>query len=96
VPCAAKPNASSRTSNGGGITIVNSKNGKRVEFSKAILNSLYNPETVTIFFLDEELIIMNATEKSAFPIRTMGARKVIYNAALVHEIQDRYSLDFSN
>jgi len=96
VPCRAKPSISARTSNGGGITIVNCKCGVRIEFSKTILNELDYPEKVSFSFLDDMIIITNNVEDGSFFIRPMGTRKVLYNASLVHEITEKYSLDFTN
>ncbi len=96
VPCAAKPNISTRSGSGGGIAIVNSKNGIRVEFCKTILNMLGNPEKVKFLFLDDCLAIQNSSDNNAFHIRPMGARKVIYSADLVKELTEKYSLDFSD
>lgn len=95
VPCSAKPNNSTRNPNGGGITLVNSKCGVRIEFSKTILNELGNPEKVEFLFTDEDLILKKSTEENAFLLRGMSSRKVIYSAELVHEIIETYSLDFS-
>lgn len=95
VPCSAKPNNSTRNPNGGGITLVNSKCGVRIEFSKTILNALGNPEKVEFQFTDEDLILKKSTEENTLLLRGMSSRKVIYNAELVHEIIDMYSLDFS-
>ena len=96
VPCAAKPNISTRSGSGGGIVIVNSKNGIRVEFCKAILSILGNPERVTFLFLDDSMIIKNSADNNGFHIRPMGVRKVIYSADLVKEVTEKYSLDFSS
>lgn len=90
--CNAKPSISS--SQNGGIRIVNSKNGKRLEFSKRILSALNNPKGIKLLFKNQYLIL-KATEKHGFPLRGQN-QNTIYSAALVAEITDKFSLIFSS
>lgn len=91
IACNAKPSKSS--AQGGGIRIVNSKNGKRLEFSKRILSALNNPKEIKLLFKNQYLIL-TATEKHGFPLKGQN-QNTIYSAALVAEITDKFSLVFS-
>jgi hypothetical protein len=93
-PCNAKPNSVSRGENRGGISIINSKNGKRVEFSKAVSDALGNPEKVNFLFTDDCLIIQASTD-NGFILKTSGGRKLAYSSAIVQEITNKFSMDFS-
>lgn len=93
-PCNAKPNTVSRGENRGGISIINSKNGKRVEFSKAVSDSLGNPEKVNFLFTDDCLIIQASTD-NGFILKTSGSRKFAYSSPIVQEITDKFAMDFS-
>lgn len=91
-PCMAEPSKASARS--GGIRIVNSENGKRLEFSKRILSALNNPKEIKFLFKNHYLIL-EATEKHGFPLKGQK-QNTIYSAALTAEITDKFSLNFSN
>ena len=90
-PCMAEPSKAPAQS--GGIRIINSKNGKRLEFSKKILSALNNPKEITFLFKNHYLIL-EPTEKHGFPLKGQN-QNTIYSAALTDEITDKFSLDFS-
>lgn len=94
-PCNTKPQTSVVRSECGGISIINSNCGKRIEFSKKVLVALGEPENVQLLFNEKYLIIKSA-DQQGFSLKKMGARKVIYSAGLVGEVTGKFSLDFSN
>lgn len=92
-----------RASNGRGesgdgvISVVNSKNGKRVKLSDLILDSLNSPEAVRILTDKEakELMIFRDDKNSEAHI-LKGKMKVntIYSSELVLKITEIFDLDF--
>lgn len=94
-PCNTKPQTSVVRSECGGISIVNSNCGKRIEFSKKVLVALGEPQNVQLLF-NQKYLIIRAADQQGFPLKKMGARKVIYSAGLVGEVTGKFSLDFSN
>jgi len=50
IPCNTRPQASAARGECGGISIINSNCGKRIELSKKVLASLNEPENVQLFF----------------------------------------------
>lgn len=78
----------------GSITLVYHNCGKRIEFSRNVLNMLGNPDYVNISYTDEYLLISSANE--GFALKSMALRKVIYCASLTKEILDHYSIDYEN
>jgi hypothetical protein len=90
-PCMSKP--SKAPTQNGGIRIINSKNGKRLEFSKRILSALNNPKEIKFLFKNQYLVL-ETTEKHGFPLK--GQQNTIFSAALINEIVDKFSLNFDN
>ena len=91
--CNTKPQKSLYRKNCGGISIVNSKCGKRIEFSKSLLTTLNDPENIQVLFNGAYLII-KATDKDGFALKKSGTKKVIYSAELVKEISEKFSINF--
>lgn len=91
IACNAKPSKSS--AQGGGIRIVNCKNGKRIEISQKVLSMLNHPKEIN-FLIKNKYLILTATEKHGFPLKGHN-QNTIYSAALVAEITDKFSLVFS-
>lgn len=85
------------TTEAGVMSIINSKNGKRVTFSKDVINELNNPESVSISFSDESLAVAERlpNNNNQLKIKSIGNKGVVYSAGLVSEITDKYGLDFS-
>ena len=86
------------TTEAGAMSVINSKNGKRVPFSKDVMNELNNPESVSISFSDESLAVAERlpNNNNQLKVKNIGNKGVIYSAGLVSEITDKYGLDFSN
>lgn len=91
-PCTSKPCKPSAQSSG--IRIINCKNGKRIEFSKKILSALNSPEEIRASFQKGYLIIAASTDQQGFPLKGQQ-HNIVYSAALVAEITERFALDFS-
>lgn len=91
-PCTSKPCKPSAQSSG--IRMVNCKNGKRIEFSKKILSALNGPEGIRVLFKKDYLLIVAATDQQGFPLKGQQ-HNIVYSAALVAEITERFALDFS-
>lgn len=83
----------------GGLTIVHSKNGYRLNLSYAkILKHLDDPETVQLAYSDDMLAIGTDLEESLTDYRLSGTtkNKHIYNKQLVKELINHFELDFEN
>lgn len=94
-PCSTKPQAPLAKKGGGGISIINSRCGKRIELNKQIVAALNEPQMVQVFF-DEQHLILVPAEQDGFPLKIKGSKRVIYSAGLVQETANKFSLDFSN
>lgn len=78
----------------GGMTIVLHHNGKRLVFSKRILNKIGNTRRIKFGFAGDYLILIGSNEEG-FLLRNMNKHKVIYNASLIREILDAYGIDYT-
>ncbi len=78
----------------GGMTIVYHHNGKRLVFSKRILNAIGNTPKIKFCFAGEYLILIGSDE-DGFLLRNMNTQKVIYNASLIREILNAYGIDYT-
>ena len=74
----------------GGVTFIYHKNGKRIMFSKRILEMLGNPQRVKFGFVKEYLIII-PSDSEGFLLKKMNKQNVIYNADLIKEVLEYYS-----
>lgn len=81
----------SRGNSEGGLTFVYHKNGKRIAFSKRLLNMIGNPATVSFHFTKDYLIITGGDDE-AFTLKDMSHQKVLYNAPLIVEIFEYYNI----
>lgn len=79
----------------GGVTFVYHKNGKRIVFSKRVLNMLDNPDKIEFGFIEKYLII-SPSDKEGFLLKEMNKQKVIYNALLIKEIFDTYKIEYND
>lgn len=82
----------------GVMSVVNSKNGTRVSWAKQLYQELGQPESIQIGFQKGELIV-GATLGEGFtdyPLTQQGAKQIIYNKQLVHQITDAFELDFED
>ena len=82
----------------GGITLVYHDKGKRVELSNRVVQMFKDPTHIKFFFKDNLLILLsvNEDEDGANLIKSMGTRKVIYNAKLIKEILENFKIDYNS
>ena len=82
----------------GGITLVYHDKGKRVELSNRVVQMFKDPTHIKFFFKDNLLILLsvNEDEDGANLIKSMGTRKVIYNAKLIKEILEHFKIDYKS
>lgn len=86
-----KTKESTRGVRDGGLTFVYHKNGKRIVFSKRLLNMIGNPATVSLRFTDGYLIITGGDDET-FTLKEMSHQRVLYNAPLMMEIFEYYNI----
>ena len=79
----------------GGVTFVYHKNGKRIVFSKRVLELLGNPDKLKFGFINGYLIVI-PSEDEGFGLRNMNKQKVIYNAPLIKEILDYFNILYND
>lgn len=83
----------------GKCTVVNClKNGnRRIAVAKEVLINIGNPEQVQVGIMPEGLAIGEKLpiEAHIFPVRALGAKKVLYAGALVSELTKEFNLDYS-
>lgn len=95
-----KSNDKSRTKSANGVcTIVNSKkNGKRVTFSKDVMELFDNPESLEIGFTADGIVLAKKLPENGveFRVKKIGNKGVIYSSSLVQEITELFVLDFSD
>lgn len=84
----------SRTTIKSNLTIVCSSKCKRIEISKELHNYFDNYEKIGFSFDDKSSVLYVYADDEGIPVKTAKNKAVIYNAALVAEIIDRFSLDF--
>lgn len=80
----------------GGMSVVNSSNGKRITLNAAILNELTHRDSVQIAYTDDFIAIANylGVSNTDYSLGKSGKGGVIYNSALVQEIVTRFDLDY--
>lgn len=88
----------SRARGKGGLSIICSPNGKRLTLNAMILENMNTPESIQIAYSAEFLAISThlGEANTDYLLKASGNHAVIYNAALINEIAERYELDFSN
>lgn len=82
----------------GVMSLINSKNGRRITLPKDVMNKLNNPEVLSMSFTDNSLAVAERlpNNDNQFKVKSSGKKGIIYSAGLVSEITDKYGLDFSN
>lgn len=82
----------------GAMSLINSKNGRRISLSKDVMNELNNAEELSISFSDDSIAVAERlpNNDNSLKVNRSGNKGVIYSAGLVSEITDKYGLDFSN
>ena len=98
---ATKSKAVEKVSGEEGVcTIVNcKKNGnKRISLVSKLLDTIGNPDVIQVGIMPNGIAIAEELpiDANKFPIRKLGAKKVIYAGALVEEITEEFKLDYSN
>lgn len=85
----------------GGLTLIYHDKGKRIEFSKRVIEMLNHPKYIKFCFTDEYLVLVSVNEEDdcANFVKNKSEkepdRKVIYNANLVKEILEHFKMDYS-
>ena len=84
----------------GVCTIVNcKKNGnKRISLVSKLLDTIGNPDVIQVGIMPNGIAIAEELpiDANKFPVKKLGAKKVIYAGALVEEITEEFNLDYSN
>jgi len=82
----------------GVMSVVNSKQSKRVMLSRELMDKLNNPAMVAISFSEECVAIGERlpNNNNQLIIKPRGKKGAIYSAGIVSEITDKYGLDFNN
>lgn len=82
----------------GAMSVINSKNCKRIVLASDVIYKLNNPKTISISFSDDSLAIAERlpNNDNLLKLKSSGKKEVIYSSGLVSEITDKYGLDFSN
>lgn len=98
---ATKSKAVEKASGEEGIcTIVHcKKNGnKRITIASKLLDAIGNPQKVEVGIMPNGIAIAEKLPVKAneFPVKKLGAKKVLYTGALVEEITEEFNLDYSN
>lgn len=98
---ATKSKAVEKASGEEGVcTIVNcKKNGnKRMSLASKVLEAIGNPDVVQVGIMPKGIAIAERLpiDANKFPVKKLGAKKVIYAGALVEEITEEFKLDYSN
>lgn len=86
--------SNSRTTTKSNLTIVCSSKCKRIEISKELHDYFDNYEKIGFSFDDESSVLYVYADDEGIPVKTAKNKAVIYNAALVSEIIEKFSLDF--
>ncbi|WP_373205877.1 hypothetical protein [Clostridium tertium] len=89
----------SKTSTEAGVmSVINSKNSRRITLDKDVMSELSNPEMISISFSDDSMAIAEKlpNNDNLLKVSKSGGKGVIYSAGLVSEITNKYMLDFSN
>lgn len=93
---ASSPSVERANNRQGIVTLIYSKDGKRIVLSKDLVQELVIKDKVKIGFLDEALIIGRELPnvKQSYPVKALSrGKKVIYSAQLTQEILERLKLD---
>lgn len=85
-------------SRAGAISIVNAKTGNRVTIAKECYSAIGNPAKLQFALTDNNLIVGEKVleNNNDFNVKESSGKAIIYSSALVKEITENFSLDFSN
>lgn len=85
------------TTEAGSMSIINSSsNGKRITVNRKENQWLGNPDKIQFLFLEKHLVMGEFLRKDliSYPLKTQGAKRVVYNAELIAEILERFNIQF--
>lgn len=82
----------------GAISIINAKTGNRITIAKECYSAIGNPSKVQFALNDNSLIVGEKVleNNNDFNVKESNGKAIIYSSALVKEITESFSLDFSN
>ncbi len=82
----------------GAMSVINSKNGRRIVLAKDVMNKLNNAEELSMSFSGNSIAVAERlpNNDNSLKVKRSGNKGVIYSAGLVSEITDKYGLDFRN
>ena len=86
--------SNSRTTTKSNLTIVCSSKCKRIEISKELHDYFDNYDKIGFSFFVKSSVLYVFADDEGIPVKTTKNKAVIYNAALVSEIIEKFSLDF--
>lgn len=78
------------------LTLVFAKTGKRIELSNEVFDLLGNAEHIKFSFNEKERLLAVLADKNGSAAKSNKSKAIIYNSALVREIIEKFSIDFSN
>ncbi|MFD1031859.1 hypothetical protein [Metaplanococcus flavidus] len=89
---------STRETGTGGMSIIYSANGKRLALNASIMNALSQPGSIQISYAGHVLALANfiGETNTDYKLKKSGKTGVLYNTQLIHEIVERYELDYEN
>lgn len=91
-------NPINRITEAGVLSVVNSKNGKRVSIAKEVMEQIGQPTSIQIGFVDTRMVIGEYLGEAytSYEVKVQGTKRIIYNKDLVEQITNHYKLDFSS
>lgn len=92
-----KPSQSISTK-GAALSIVNSKNGKRVKLSNPIIEELDSPQHVRILINEDQrevYILVSEAHANAHNLTGNSSKNTLYSASLVERLTTLFALDYS-
>lgn len=91
-------NPVNRIPEAGVMSVVNSKNGKRVSIAKDVIESIGQPASIQVGFIDTRIVVGEYLGEAytSYTLKKQGAKHIIYNKDLVEQVTNHYQLDFTN
>ena len=82
----------------GVLTMICSKNGKRLMISKELAETLGLTDTVKIGFISNKLVLGKHLpgDSNEFSLKKQGKKLVVYSAEVVHTVAEKQQLDFTD
>lgn len=94
----SKENSKHKRAINGALSLINTKSGKRLIIANELANNLNKPKKVVIGLSKNKLAIGEKlpANDNYFTVKDYKGKGIIYSAALVKEISEKFKLDFSN